>query len=336
MLLDQNHLFRVHAKPKSKSVLMRASPADCVAAQNIYFHLNHPIQYVYLCGPVAGIEVFSNKAGSRKFISLTLDDSSGRTIEILVEVKLPSRPSTKANPKLEPQHSHGAPHRWITNNYVKLKRKPNEETQESDSSSDESAEQGHNKTAPVDTHIFKLTDPSIQRTPVIQTTDATDVTLTSACENERCHSEHVVIDNQIIDVNTVLKVKGTLRKWNDAFQLRPKRISIVRGSEEEARIWSEYAGFCDEVLAKPWRLSDEQVAALEAGEKKTTRAEIDKEKKLEEREIQRELYRKKIAAAEVKAEAKRQAMVSELNGNALDRPDWKPSKKRRRSKKVRV
>ncbi|KAF2841853.1 hypothetical protein M501DRAFT_1013239 [Patellaria atrata CBS 101060] len=47
--------------------------------QNIYFHLNHPIRYVRLVGPIVAIQEIASK-----WIVLTLDDGSGATIEVQV------------------------------------------------------------------------------------------------------------------------------------------------------------------------------------------------------------------------------------------------------------
>lgn len=54
--------------------------------QNVYFKLNHPIQYVYLCGVVVQVELAPG-AGATKFALITLDDGSGKVIE----VKIPRR-----------------------------------------------------------------------------------------------------------------------------------------------------------------------------------------------------------------------------------------------------
>ncbi|KAB8337331.1 hypothetical protein FH972_021630 [Carpinus fangiana] len=46
--------------------------------QNTFFHLNHPIRHVYLCGTIVAIDYFE------RFAILTLDDSSGLTIEVKI------------------------------------------------------------------------------------------------------------------------------------------------------------------------------------------------------------------------------------------------------------
>ena len=54
--------------------------------QHVYFHHNHPIQYVYLCGLVQQFDLAPG-AGAVKYALLMLDDGSGRAIE----VKIPRR-----------------------------------------------------------------------------------------------------------------------------------------------------------------------------------------------------------------------------------------------------
>ena len=62
-----------------------------VIAQNIYFHLNHPIRYVYLCGVITEIEYIKNL-----YTVLTLDDGSGATIEVKITHVMPvaAKPSS--------------------------------------------------------------------------------------------------------------------------------------------------------------------------------------------------------------------------------------------------
>ncbi|KAL8952159.1 MAG: hypothetical protein Q9222_001913 [Ikaeria aurantiellina] len=58
------------------TVFLRDRDTEEAAGQNIYFHLNHPIRWVRLVGLVVAFEVYPNR------ITMTLDDTSGLTIEI--------------------------------------------------------------------------------------------------------------------------------------------------------------------------------------------------------------------------------------------------------------
>ncbi|KAG9595256.1 hypothetical protein KCV04_g14776, partial [Aureobasidium melanogenum] len=55
--------------------------------QNVYFHLNHPIRFVYLVAPVVAIQEIPNT----KYLILTLDDSSGSCIDVKIERKDPAK-----------------------------------------------------------------------------------------------------------------------------------------------------------------------------------------------------------------------------------------------------
>jgi hypothetical protein len=55
--------------------------------QNVYFHLNHPIRFVYLVAPIVAIQDIPNT----KFFILTLDDSSGSCIDVKIERKDPAK-----------------------------------------------------------------------------------------------------------------------------------------------------------------------------------------------------------------------------------------------------
>ena len=57
-----------------------------ISGQHVYFHGNHPIRYVYLCGLVLQFELAPG-AGATKYALLMLDDGSGQAIE----VKIPRR-----------------------------------------------------------------------------------------------------------------------------------------------------------------------------------------------------------------------------------------------------
>ncbi|KAH0366792.1 hypothetical protein KCU65_g5060, partial [Aureobasidium melanogenum] len=55
--------------------------------QNVYFHLNHPIRFVYLVAPVVAIQEILHT----KYLILTLDDSSGSCIDIKIERNDPAK-----------------------------------------------------------------------------------------------------------------------------------------------------------------------------------------------------------------------------------------------------
>lgn len=59
--------------------------------QDLYFHLNHPIKWVRICGIVVAIDVYGDAASRKGRVQVvTIDDSSGETMECVIQ--LPSSP----------------------------------------------------------------------------------------------------------------------------------------------------------------------------------------------------------------------------------------------------
>lgn len=58
-------------------------PKSHLPGQNVYFHKNHPIRYVYLCGLIQQIDLAPG-AGASKYVLLSLDDGSGCVIEVKI------------------------------------------------------------------------------------------------------------------------------------------------------------------------------------------------------------------------------------------------------------
>ncbi|KAK3947135.1 hypothetical protein QBC32DRAFT_224838 [Pseudoneurospora amorphoporcata] len=71
--------------------------------QDLYFHLNHPIKWVRVCGIVVAIDVYGDPSSRKGQIQVvTIDDSSGETIECVIPLPaLP--PSTTAGQPLQQQ-----------------------------------------------------------------------------------------------------------------------------------------------------------------------------------------------------------------------------------------
>ena len=61
-----------------------------------------------------------------------------------------------------------------------------------------------------------------------------------------------------IDVGAVVKAKGTIGVFRGARQLLLERIAIVRTTNAEATAWTENTAFHDDVLSKPWNLSERE------------------------------------------------------------------------------
>lgn len=103
----------------------------------------------------------------------------------------------------------------------------------------------------------------------------------------------VVVDNQRLDIGSVVKAKGTISEFRGIKQIDLKRIWVVTTTNEEAQAWAETADFKQEVLSKPWHVSSREHKQIKA------RKSLER-KKLEE-------YARRKAEHEVKKEAQRQA-----------------------------
>lgn len=271
------------------------------------------------------VDIRTNEKGTSKRVTLTLDDSSGRTIEVKVDCILPYKREKAVEVSKPPPTRHA----WATTNYVKLQRMDDDDAQQSESSGDESDIMNANEYEPKDKHVFELNRPTPAREPVALDTMVANVKVTTRCNDTRCRAEHITIDGRVVDVATVIKAKGTLQTWKDTTQLRLARTSVVRAVDEEARVWMEYSTFCHSVLSRPWALSSKQIQVLEDESRSLTRKERETYKRTQEKARKRQEKRReiqdRISASEARAEQRRQAMVSELNGNPLDRYGWKPT-----------
>ncbi|KAL8738637.1 MAG: hypothetical protein Q9181_000583 [Wetmoreana brouardii] len=73
--------FRRYIKPIKSNLLggvvvLKDCGINANIGQNLYFHLNHPIRWVRLVGVIVAFDAYPNR------VVMTLDDSSGSTIEI--------------------------------------------------------------------------------------------------------------------------------------------------------------------------------------------------------------------------------------------------------------
>ena len=74
------YLYHSHTSP-------RTANSPIATGQKIYFHLNHPIRFVYLVAPIVAIQDIPNT----KFFILTLDDSSNACIDVKIEREDPAK-----------------------------------------------------------------------------------------------------------------------------------------------------------------------------------------------------------------------------------------------------
>ncbi|KAJ4295147.1 hypothetical protein N0V90_007157 [Kalmusia sp. IMI 367209] len=103
----------------------------------------------------------------------------------------------------------------------------------------------------------------------------------------------VTVNNQLVDIGTIIKVKGMISDFRGFKQLDLKRIWIVSTTNEEVKFWEEAATFKKNVLSRPWRIS------------RSEHAKIKKDMKIEQRRARE--YEKQRAVHEAKKIEKRKA-----------------------------
>lgn len=165
---------------------LRASDIDALTThsgfhgQNLFFHLNHPIQWVRIAGIVVAVDVYP---GRRIY---TVDDNSGVCIECLVDVPRTDAALTAAVAATKPDS--------------KTTSKPN------------------------------LATPAPKRV--------------------------VPVD---VNVGTIIDVKGGLSLFRGQKQIKILKATVLRSTEQEVAFWEKTRKFRQDILMKPWKLTDKEV-----------------------------------------------------------------------------
>lgn len=131
----------------------------------------------------------------------------------------------------------------------------------------------------------------------------------------------VTVNGVVVDIGTIIKVKGTISEFRGFKQLELKRIWIVSTTDEEAKFWKALATFKRNVLGKPWHLSKSEgekiKKELKFEQRKAREYErqkaVHEAKKIEERKARAEHRAQK----EVKYERRRRKEEIMMNAGAL-------------------
>jgi len=129
------------------------------------------------------------------------------------------------------------------------------------------------------------------------------------------------LDENIVDIGAIVKIKGTFDSFRGARQIELKRIWIINDTAEEAAAWLASATFKRDVLLHPWHLSasdrlavDRHLAEAEMQQKKEARrierrqqSRLQRQKKKDQKRIKYERH----------AERARLATEKEMNRGAL-------------------
>lgn len=129
------------------------------------------------------------------------------------------------------------------------------------------------------------------------------------------------MDNQRLDIGTVIKAKGIISEFRGIKQLDLKRIWIISTTNEEAQAWAETAAFKQKVLSDPWYLNSTErkkiKGRIKSDKKKMQeyeRLKAEHEAKKNEQKAAREAH---MAQREAKLEMRRRKEEAMMNSGAL-------------------
>lgn len=131
----------------------------------------------------------------------------------------------------------------------------------------------------------------------------------------------VMVDDQPVDIGTVVKVKGTISEFRGVKQLDLKRIWVVATTDEEAQAWAEAAAYKKDILSKPWRLTSAEHKQITDQIKASKKKSKEYERHVREYEAKKEIQRKEreahIKKRDAKWEMRRRKEEVMMNAGAL-------------------
>ncbi|KAJ5923726.1 hypothetical protein N7454_008971 [Penicillium verhagenii] len=228
--------------------------------QKVFFYKNHPVRFVTVAGLIVSkTEVF------RRTI-LTLDDSSGATIEVAVLHS--TDPKHTASTSSAPTAAQG--------------RGPSQSQLKASGPGIQEGGGGNVEDDEADVAAFTITGDSsasalqaaMARKEPVHTT-ATDLT---------------ILDISALVPGVMVKVKGTLGSFRSIMQLHLERFTVLRDTNAEMQFVFERLQFFVETLNVPWVLGEEEVEELRVeGHEAALREVEEREKAL--RKIKRKAER---------------------------------------------
>lgn len=131
----------------------------------------------------------------------------------------------------------------------------------------------------------------------------------------------VTVDDDVVDIGTTIRVKGTICEFRGFKQLELKRIWIVKTTSEEVKFWDALATFKRDVLGRKWHLSKSEGERIKKEikiEQKKTR-EYERQKAIHEakKAEQRKARAEYLAQKQAKYEVRRRKEEIIMNAGAL-------------------
>ncbi|KAF2706298.1 hypothetical protein K504DRAFT_438476 [Pleomassaria siparia CBS 279.74] len=131
----------------------------------------------------------------------------------------------------------------------------------------------------------------------------------------------VMVDNQPLEIGTVIKAKCTISEFRGLKQLEMKRVWIVSNTNEEVQAWAETAAFKRDILATPWHISSAEHKKIVKDIKAEKRRNQEYERLKAEHDIKRKEQKKAreehLAKREIRHELRRKKEEVMMNQGAL-------------------
>lgn len=87
------------------------------------------------------------------------------------------------------------------------------------------------------------------------------------------------INNEPVEIGTVIKAKGTIDTFRNTRQLKLERIWVVKDTNEEVKAWAETAKWKRDVLSRPWNLTQAERDDIDARIEKHAEKERERSQK---------------------------------------------------------
>ncbi|KAJ5387596.1 hypothetical protein N7509_010137 [Penicillium cosmopolitanum] len=187
------------------------------SGQNLFFYKNHPITFI----SVVGVIVARNEITRRTI--LTIDDSSGSTLDIVI---------LQADPKEKISTENSA--------QVRVSSYP-------------TAASTASFNLPMKPAATADLDPSAEEPPDLLAMN--QIVHVSA-------TDRTIIDISKLVPGTTVKVKGTVNRFRSTMQVNLERFALVHDTNSEMQFVDARLRFLVEVLSVPWVLLDEEIEAL--------------------------------------------------------------------------
>lgn len=272
-IISPNHTSSTPNSVKRTQKTERAPALTQIPDQNTFFYNNHPIRFVSLVGLiVARTDVYRRTL-------LTLDDSSGATVEVAVLQK-----SDQADPK--------------TDLKAEAKKAPADQDQDYGKTNIFTGELTADQTP---WSAFSITAPTLtgfKKTIHITFTD------------------HHEIDISSLQPGTLVRVKGILSTFRNNMQIHLERFERVADTNVEMRFLDDRLRFLIEVLSVPWVLSDEEIEVLQESAERGDEQAIEEQRRAQKRARKR-LEREDKDARAIARQYEREEKTREEELNAL-------------------